>query len=455
VKMAWLALAALGSACAVQAAELTRGDFAYAMRLRADGAAALYELALPVEVYQRSVSSRLADLRVLNGQGEVLPYAIERLVEAPSATPVAVLPVPMYPLHGDDAQLARGLNLSIRTDGGALDLHSLPAKSGHERLRGYLLDLRAQSRPITGIDMAWDDDSREFSESVSVEASDNLSQWRPIAQATLVNLRFGGQALRQQRVEFSSLAAKYWRVLWPVDREPVTVHSVGVLLAPERTAAHRDERVGVARAVAGRPREYVVDLGAQLPVDRLNLQLPERNSVAQVALFSRARAADPWREVATGTFFRLARGGESDLTNGALAVAENRDRYWKLDVSADGGGIGSRPPGLVAQWIPETLRFLARGAGPYELVFGNAIAGPAETSLDALTAAGNADRGVVVKAVATTAGPIEVAGGSSKLTPPPPPLPWKKWLLWAVLGAGVLLLAALAWRLTRELGSSA
>jgi len=452
--MAWLGLVVLGSAGVAQAAELTRGDFAYAMRLRADGAAALYELALPVEVYQRTVSSRLADLRVLNRQGEVLPYAIERLVAAPSTTPVPVLPVPMYPLHGDDAQLARGLNLTIRTDGGALDLHSLPPKAGRERLRGYLLDLRAQSRPIAGIDMAWGDDSAEFSETVSIEASDNLAQWRPITQATLVNLRFGGQALRQERVEFAPLAAKYWRVLWPADREAVTAHTMGVLLAPERTAAHRDERAAVARAVAGQVREYVVDLGAQFPVDRVNLQLPERNTVAQVALLSRAQQTDPWRAVVTGTFFRLARAGESDLTNGALAVAENRDRYWKIDVSSAGGGIGPSPPILLAQWIPETLRFLARGAGPYELVFGSAMAGPAETSLSALTAAVERDRGVAVKAVATTAEPIVEAGGLSKLMPTPP-LPWKKWLLWAVLGAGVLVLAVLAWRLTRELGSSA
>jgi hypothetical protein len=42
-------------------------------------------------------------------------------------------------------------------------------------------------------------------------------------------------------------------------------------------------------------------------------------------------------------------------------------------------------------------------------------------------------------------------GGKAALQPPPPSLPWKQWLLWAILGAGVGLLAFMVKSLLREI----
>jgi len=117
-----------------------------------------------------------------------------------------------------------------------------------------------------------------------------------------------------------------------------------------------------------------------------------------------------------------------------------------------GSGLGGRAPRLEAGWIPEALRFVARGDAPFELVFGSATATAAETSLEMLDPAAGA-RPQAVQPQSTQAGPMVEAGGAARLLPPPPPLPWKQWMLWAVLVAGVLGLAVLAWRLTREIGS--
>ena len=452
------AIACLFASGPVQAAGPVRGDFGYAMRLDADGTAALYELALPAEVYAHTASAAMADLRVLNGRGETVPYALERRPAAADAAAAPFEPVPMFPLRGDDAQLARGLNLSIRTDGGAVDLRSLPKAAPKQRLRGYLLDLRNHTRALTGIEAEWPDDTRDFSASVTVEASDDLAHWRTVTGASLVNLTFEGQALRQQRIETPPVLAKYWRVMWPADAEAVPLKALRVSLAPEQLPAARGQRVVPAGAVPGQGHEYVFDLALHAPVDRVNLLLPERNSIVQAVLHSRARPADPWRLVGSGTFYRLANGpadgqasgAQAEVGNAPLVVGEDRDRYWRVVVQ--GNGLGDAPPQLAVGWIPEALRFVARGEGPYELVFGNALAGPAETSLAAFAVASAGQP--AMKARAATAGALQELGGAAKLQPPALPLPWKQWILWAILVIGVIALALLAWRLTRDMDAS-
>ncbi len=42
-------------------------------------------------------------------------------------------------------------------------------------------------------------------------------------------------------------------------------------------------------------------------------------------------------------------------------------------------------------------------------------------------------------------------GGDKALQIPLPPIPWKKWLLWGVLVAGVVLLAAMTWKLAMQM----
>src|SRR5882757_7185813 len=53
-------------------------DFAYRMQVVGIGDSAAYRVTLPLAVYQKIVHPELADLRVFNGSGEQVPFAIER-----------------------------------------------------------------------------------------------------------------------------------------------------------------------------------------------------------------------------------------------------------------------------------------------------------------------------------------------------------------------------------------
>jgi hypothetical protein len=157
-------------------------------------------------------------------------------------------------------------------------------------------------------------------------------------------------------------------------------------------------------------------------------------------IFSRARTTDPWRPVAQGEFYRV-RSGTSDQINEPIRIPTNSDRFWLIRQIQPTGAIGDVK--LQAAWDAVNIVFLAQGAGPFVLAYGNTLANPSSVALAPLI------KGVTV--VAADTGPPYVLGGSERLRPPPPTVPWRMAALWTVLGLGVLLLAWMAYRLSREL----
>ncbi len=175
---------------------------------------------------------------------------------------------------------------------------------------------------------------------------------------------------------------------------------------------------------------------------RVNLALPEANSAVRVQLLSRSRATDPWRPITQAEFYRV-RNGSSDRRNPPIPIPLNFDRLWLAREVQPSVTIGDVR--LQAIWNDAEVVFLAKGDGPFLLAYGNASAQPATTVLGSLL-----DGIVVSPARADHAHPL---GGAGRLQPPPRTVPWKLAVLWAVLGGGVMLLAWMAYRLSREVGA--
>jgi hypothetical protein len=293
----------------------------------------------------------------------------------------------------------------------------------------------------------WPTETAAFNDAVNVEASDDLTRWRPVGSGRLVNLSYNGQSLRESKVELGPTTSKFLRILWADGHEPVVADSIEVAYAPEAPVEHRQALVQAMHAVNKEPGAYEVDLGARIPVDRINVKLPEANSLAELNILSRANAEQPWRPALTARFYRLEQSSAGDLTNAPYVVSRQTSRYWKVMAAATDGALGTQPPSLEVQWVPERARFAARGRGPYELVFGSAIAVSAVSPAAALEI--RDAQGAVIQPRVVSASGLFVAGGETKRLGTPP---WKTWILWGVLLAGVGVLAWFAWRLSREMG---
>jgi hypothetical protein len=442
-------------------------DYAYGLKIEASGSEALYDVTLPTSVYQGVTRRDLGDVRVFNGAGEVVPHAFRprRTEKADAGATVALT---LFPLKAAAGASLDGLSISVRRSASgavSVDVKSGNAAAPQQQTVGYLVDMSAHDRALRAIELDWKA-ADGFSGKLRIDASDDLLNWRTLVSgAPLLNLEVGGQRLQQKRIDVPQQKAKYLRLAW-VNEDAKNVF-------PEITAASGElaekfveaprEWAKFGAAKGDKPGEYVFDLKGQLPVDRLRLDLPDVNTIAQIEVLARDKADQPWRSVTRGVAYRL-RQAEAEIGSPDIAVGASSERYWLIRVDPRGGGIGSGMPALNAGWVPHQLVFAARGAPPFTLAYGNRnrAAQLGSLPIESLIPGYRDDAGASVRVAKTGAQPIvnvqaassqpqKALGGEARLQEQ---IDWKRWSLWGVLGLGVLVLGAMAWRLVKQLSTA-
>lgn len=468
------ALLALCVAAAAHAADVAPSDFAFGMKVIASGDAAGYRVSLPLAVYQKAVHANLSDVRVFNGRGEVVPFTIERPSEPAGHPAVAPTEVPVFTLRGDTASALDAVKVTLATGSTTINVAPPSPAPANGPIRSYLVDARGIDGAVSALQAGWSDDAMDFAGRLLVEASDDLDRWRTlVAAAPIANLHAGDAKLIERRIELPATRAKFWRLTWADEAAPFEITMVQAQLAQgpveaprasldaagkpvqsvesdrSRRDRDRDERARPTREdleahSTSPPGEYTFDLGAQLPVDRVNIELPEQNTIVEVTLFSRAKPGDEWHAIVSSGFYRLL-GSGSDLVNGPVSIGTNTNRYWRARLDTRGGGLGSGVPKLRVAWQPHDVVFLARGGGPFTLAYGSADAQPGAAGFPALPKGTNVQR-------AKLAGE-ETLGGEARLMPSAPSLELfsRTFILWGVLAIGVGLLTLMALRLLREM----
>ena len=443
MRRALLILAGLVSA--TPALAITPQDFAYGVRVEATEKSPAYRVRLPLAVYQGVVHPNLADLRVFNANNEVVPYEIRR--QKSSATePGPKARLPLFPLRGDARAALDALRVTIQSGGTSLNLNAPNAEQAQSTVHAYLMDARGFNAPMSAIEIEWPNEAPDFAGMVDVEASDDLSAWRMVSHAApIANLRANNERLIEKRMEFRSTKAKFWRITWVANDAPFVLSAAVAERARDVIEAKRLKLAVAGEPVESRPGEFAYDLRASLPVDRINIELPQRNSVATVAVWSRTDAKEIWRAVARQGVYRIDQqldGGNEELNNAPLRIDIDSDRYWLLrfEKSED---VGSGAPRLQVEWIPHELLFVARGEGPFVVAYGSATAKAAETRIADLVPR-------LAIAVAKASDPFDL-GGSVRREPEPTPFPWKTVALWSVLLIGVSVLGWMALRLLRQM----
>ena len=425
------------------------------------GSASYYQVTLNDAVYAASRRSDLSDLRILDGAGEPVPFTFDNAVAA--ARPATLRPVRWFPLPATGGQGAEDggsgndnnsgtLSLTIGPDG---SLHAAPRSAAVPARGGDIIDLGADGAPLSALLIHLQDKSWQGRVDIAVSA--DLRAWTPVIQAPLLKTGSGDATLAQERVELDGLRARYVRLRWP-DGAPTLAGIDAESIPVDATPPTRAWRGGIATQAGASAGEYLFDTGGAYPVDRVQFDLPQANTVARGQLYSRADAQAPWRMVAEGPLLRLqtvpASGAAADAASGAAAgpgeqrnppwaVQVDTDRQWRLTVDTRSGGLGGGLPKVSLGWRPTVITFVARGAGPFVLAVGNPNW---DASAVALADLMMADAGVPAQArIGRELAPLPAAvvalpqerGGR------------RRYVLWGVLIVAVAVLGCMAWRLAR------
>jgi len=301
-------------------------------------------------------------------------------------------------------------------------------------------------KPLSGLTVLWGPRGVDRLTSVRVEASDDLKHWTTLAgDAPLGAMAHAGQRLERDTVEFSNRQSKYLRLTWPDVDKAVELAGVRGLMPEQLEQPERMWKEIVAKPVADKPGDFLFDLEGRFPVDRIELKLPQENTVVPVQLFSRNDLKGKWMPQSGAVAYRLKQGGR-ELTSPALILGARPDRYWLLTLNMKGGGIGAGDLGVNAGWIPRELIFTARGTVPFRLAYGNARAEASALNEDAMVPGLRSDHPPRIPLV-DTGSPQKLAGMSATNAP----VNVKKWVLWGVLLAAVALLAWMAWKLAGQM----
>ena len=422
-----------------QAQVMSPKEFAYGQFAIPSREAAAYRFALPPTVYQNTFRKELADLRVFNAEGVVIPFSLSRPA-AQSKAPKAPVSLALFPLHEGARVLIDGVQLTINSAGSAVNLQTQNGTTRAGAVRQYLLDARVLDAPVSALQLGWPDAASEYTGRLSVEVSDDLAAWRSlVAAAPIANLHANGQTLVENRVEFAPAKAKFWRLSWlgATPNFELTEILAQPSAGPEESERDTLDVIGVRDPTK---QEYTFDLHSHAPVSHVNVLLSEANTVVDVELSSRAAPDNPWRPVLRSGFYRI-KTSEAEQRNSSIEVSSNTDRYWRARLVGAGNSPGA-PLRLHVEWVPNELTFLAQGHPPFLLAYGNASANRAEADLSHLPA--------TLEIAPATLSPPQALGGPTRLIATAAPFPRNRIALWSVLLLAVALLAWMAYRLSKE-----
>jgi hypothetical protein len=371
------------------------------------GERAFVEVILDAVVYDGAMPT-LGDLRVRERGGAEVGYVVRRL------------------------ELTRR-----ERDVSLLNLVTTPARQTR-----FTLDLGARPGAHAGVRLRLDPKAENFRVPVRIETSADGVTWDVARAAGFIYDVAGETRAADTTVSYPVSSSRWLRVtLEPAGDAPLPVRGATVLLPA--AAAEREEDA-VPATIVERTREagrkvsrIVVDLGGRRPVDRVELDVADRN-FHRVVTFETSDDRQQWRWAGSGAVSALDTPRLKERETRAR-LAETTARYLRLTVHDQ----DDRPleiTGVRAAGVRRSVAFEAVAGREYVLDYGNPRA-----------AAPHHDVERTVRALAGQALPRATLGPAAPIPPParPPWLDGQPIVMWGAMAVAVVALGLLLARLMR------
>lgn len=421
------------------------GDYRQLMPLVPVHEGGQHRLELPKDAYLYAERTDLFDLRIFNASHESLAYSLS---DAPATLGAKPEPATLNWFALPDEPAPDGnLTVALGPDGTltATRNHHPPSQTV---ARHYLIDASGLDYPIEAMQIRTDD--TQALRHLSIDGSDDLRAWHSVTEhAPWLSVHTGAVQLNQNRVEFPPARYKYYRINWEDSPEPV--RQILVEATTDNLPAHYLQHL--LRAAPSKPSsaDYEFELPPALIPERLRLLLPQPDSVASVSIYTRKSKKDRWQALTSAAFYRISRDN-AESTSPAHPLPGTHARYWRIHIDRYSHELPSSLE-LALSWRPHQLVFLASGSAPYTLAFGNPHAKAAGFSLYTLLP-GYRTGDELKLPQATTGARVSREPDPVSFTNRWREIPWMKLMLWAILVAGVMVLAWMAFRIKKDLDDS-
>ncbi|MCP3892533.1 MAG: DUF3999 domain-containing protein [Desulfobulbaceae bacterium] len=450
-------------AAILSAAEITPDDFARGFYLEVVKKGAVYSLELPEDVYLTVQDAFFKDVAVFNGAGEQIVHGIEP-IEPESGKLREQQPIPFFPLTRGTAE-GSSLDLAMHVDktqqGTIIKVETGPLTTPfeeHGQVGAYLLDLSSIELKINHLEFLWGEKEGDSSSiyTVNIEESSDLQTWTPlVTNATLADLVYGDQRVERRIVKLKRQPKQYLKVSWKEGDTPLLLTGVNSYSRLIKSAENINwvalKSAIVEQDEQGPVLQFQSDYSIQ--VNSVQLALASTNSLVPLVVQSRKKQNDVWIQRCEQLFFKLS-VDQVVLENEPCFLKPNVDRFWQVTAKDHLGErfIEQKNLSLMLGRSPVELSFLAQGEPPYLLAYGSGKV----SQLDGILTANSISELSAENSLSRIRGTVLPGervklGGESALKFPPGKKPWRQWLLWSVLLAGVGFLAYMVKKLVSEM----
>ncbi|MBU1168094.1 MAG: DUF3999 domain-containing protein [Proteobacteria bacterium] len=434
-------------------------DFAKGIVLDCEEDASIYRFTIPEFVYEHLTRPDFGDIRVFNSQGEDLPFELKR----PEGGQVIEHALPSFPLivfpiyEQGQIKDQKGVSVHIVTDssGAVIDVNRGTEGKSDEtpaNVAFYLIDLSQIEKKPDVLDFSWDRIAADQVTRIRIQGSDDLDHWTPlVTSAVLADIRFAENTLRQDAIQLPFYDSRYLKIEILEKSDPLVIKGVAGQYRPTRSYEDKPRRWTMLPVTSSpsSPRDYLFHTTGHLPIDRIRVTFPQKNTLIRVTLKSKNQSEKEWTQQYKGLLYNLTAKGMVFEKN--LIQCNNvSDDTWLLSIDPKGGGMGNGRPMMEAGWVPHTLVFVARGEEPFTLAYGSGrVSRQSDRMENILSGISQDQEKFLVKDIGMKA-TIEL-GGAKQLEKPQEPLPWKRIALWGILLGGVCLCAGMALSLYRQM----
>jgi hypothetical protein len=431
------------AACSLAAAAPTGSaddatSYAVRVPITAVAGSPVQRLAIPAQVLAVARTADLSDLRVFDATGRAMPMA--RIAPAAAATRRDLLPV--LPIMGAvDALNVTGVSLRVDGEGHARVAEVtgvMPGGPTTATVLGVLLDARGITGEARSLAVEVDMPAGQ-PVTLTVEASDDLKEWRSIGEKVAYQAGHARQPAVVVSLGDAALHRDYLRIMWRGTSRllsPVTIHRA--LLITRSDAAGGGPSVEASAPLSTDIHTIEFGLPFATAVSAIRVVPTGSDVIVPIRLFSRDDREQPWRTLGESTAARLVNGVTA--AQGVIGLDGGTHRTMRIEAARRSGGFTSAPK-ITFQFARREIAFLVAGKPPFVLAAGQAAVTDAYLPLASmLTQAPNGQL-----ATATTPAPdvtLRLASiGDANST--------QQVLLWTILlvAAGVLaMMALLLWR---------
>lgn len=432
-------------------------DFSQHTRIHLTNSEAFHQITLPVAVYQSLQREDLGDIRVFNGEGEVLPYAL-LYPDTTSTSNTQEISVPIFPIAATSKQHEEDNSVEIRrnADGTLISIRqSNRPQPESASLRGALLDISQLTDESYALRLEIEASTHPF-HPFTLESSDDLQEWHPLTEGQLVHLQHGNHNIEKNTVEWRARTGKYLRILWThPEKAPrltrawiSTVHTtrpIPALIWSQAFTPHSSEKNIYDYAIQG-----------YFPLERIRFHLAQINTLAAIQLQKNTLDLTPrhkhryrWETLRNAVIFRL-QSSLGDVISPDIMLNAPAEKQLRLVVDDRSGGLGTAPPTLQIGFTPHTLIFLARGKPPFTLAWGSTDIPSAALPIETLVPNEAIYQGI--DRTSATLAPITLVAAKEPSLKQSASEPInRRYILWAALIGGVLVLAGMVWKLITQI----